>query len=177
MCFLGHLPQPGWDLSGGCPPASEGPANVPGRKVAPSLSPPVPSCRHCCGRCRHCGTGCARRTKPAPAPPPRGCCRCTGASAAPASSCCAQPLLVPLTRSLSWVGGCPGNHSPFHSPFPAPAPEPGPGSEGQGDWQADSCPLDHQGSLWAVPHLDRAELTQTSVPTFWRMSEDISPVS
>ena len=33
-------------------------------------------------------------------------------------------------------------------------------------WQVDSCPLDHQGSLWAVPHLDRAELTQTSVPTF-----------
>lgn len=64
---------------------------------------PAPTGRRCCGRCRPLEIGCAQRTTPAPAPPPRGSCRCTGSSGAPACSWCdarwAPPSLGALRAS------------------------------------------------------------------------------
>lgn len=47
-----------------------------------------PTTRHCCGRYRPCGIGCAQRMRPAPRPLLSASCRCTSSSAAPASCCC-----------------------------------------------------------------------------------------
>ena len=60
---------------------------------------PAPTGRRCCGRCRPLEIGCARRTTPAPAPPPRGSCRCTGSSGAPACSWCDARWAPPSGRS------------------------------------------------------------------------------